>query len=233
MRQLLDAIARLRQEVPLTLETPHILLTKFDARTTLSAHVRALLRERCDAAALHTVIRVNVALARAQMARQSIFCVRSHLHRGPGLSARGGGVTREQESRGVQRPRDPVPAPEEGTRWPQRAKERASGSRRLPVAGGVSPRFRGSASLPLIHWRFRPPCFSQTSLLKPPLSCSRRAVSSERPSSHRRGASRRRHVGGSRSEGAHHVLQIRAMMASNEWESKCHHVILLALGATA
>jgi chromosome partitioning protein len=73
MRQLLDAIARLRQEVPLTLATPHILLTKFDARTTLSAHVRAHLRERGDAEALHTVIRVNVALARDQMAHQSIF----------------------------------------------------------------------------------------------------------------------------------------------------------------
>jgi len=73
MRQLLDAIARLRQEVPLTLETPHILLTKFDARTTLSAHVRALLRESGGAEALHTVIRVNVDLVRAQMARQSIF----------------------------------------------------------------------------------------------------------------------------------------------------------------
>src|SRR5499425_1466877 len=73
MRQLLDAVARLRQEVPLTLTTPHILLTKCDARTTLSAHVRAHLRERDDAAALHTVIRVNVALARALMARQSIF----------------------------------------------------------------------------------------------------------------------------------------------------------------
>src|SRR5262245_41370342 len=73
MRQLLDAIARLRQEVPLTLATPHILLTKVDARTTLSAHVRAHLPKRRDAAALHTVIRVNVALARAQMACQSIF----------------------------------------------------------------------------------------------------------------------------------------------------------------
>src|SRR5215831_5012994 len=73
MRQLLDAVARLRQEVPLTLTTPHILLTKCDARTTLAAHVRAHLRERDDAVALHTVIRVNVALARAQMARQSIF----------------------------------------------------------------------------------------------------------------------------------------------------------------
>jgi len=73
MRQLLDAIARLRQEVPLTLATPHILLTKVDARTTLAAHVRAHLQERGDAAALHTVIRGNVALARAQMARQSIF----------------------------------------------------------------------------------------------------------------------------------------------------------------
>src|SRR5712692_9112236 len=73
MRQLLDAIARLRQEVPLTLATPHILLTKFDARTTLSAHVRAILRERCGAAVLHTVIRVNVDLVRAQMARQSDF----------------------------------------------------------------------------------------------------------------------------------------------------------------
>src|SRR6266849_131114 len=73
LRQLLDAIARLRQEVPLTLATPHILLTKFDARTTLSAHVSALLRERCGTEALHTVIRVNVALARAQMASKSIF----------------------------------------------------------------------------------------------------------------------------------------------------------------
>src|SRR5215831_19374003 len=73
MRQLLDALARLRQEVPLTLATPHILLTKVDARTTLSAHVKALLRERGDAAALHSVIRVNVALTRAEMARQSIF----------------------------------------------------------------------------------------------------------------------------------------------------------------
>jgi chromosome partitioning protein len=73
MRQLLDAIARLRQEVPLTLATPHLLLTKYDARTTLSAHVSALLRACCGAEALHTVIRVNSALARAQMARQSIF----------------------------------------------------------------------------------------------------------------------------------------------------------------
>src|SRR5262249_56528095 len=73
MRQLLDAIARLRQEVPLTLATPHILLTKYDARTTLSAHVRAMLRESGGAEVLHTVIRVNVDLARAQLARQRIF----------------------------------------------------------------------------------------------------------------------------------------------------------------
>jgi chromosome partitioning protein len=73
MRQLLDAIARVRQEVPLTLETPHILLTKFDARTTLSAHVRALLRESCGAEVLHTVIHVDVDLVRAQMERKSIF----------------------------------------------------------------------------------------------------------------------------------------------------------------
>src|SRR4029453_18316479 len=73
MRQLLDALARLRQEVPLTLAPPHILLTKWDARTTLAAHVRAMLRESGGAEVLHTVIRVNVALARAQMARQSIF----------------------------------------------------------------------------------------------------------------------------------------------------------------
>jgi chromosome partitioning protein len=73
MRQLVDAIARLRQEVPLTLATPHILLTKFDARTTLSAYVRDLLGECCGAEALQTVIRVNVDLVRAQMARQSIF----------------------------------------------------------------------------------------------------------------------------------------------------------------
>ena len=73
MCQLLDALARLRQDVPLTLATPHILLTKYDARTRLAAHIRALLRERGDAAALQTVIRVNVALTRAEMAHQSIF----------------------------------------------------------------------------------------------------------------------------------------------------------------
>src|SRR5215813_6576577 len=73
MRQLVDALARLRQEVPLMLAPPHILLTKVDARTTLATHVRALLRERGGAEVLHSVIRVNVALARAQMARQSIF----------------------------------------------------------------------------------------------------------------------------------------------------------------
>src|SRR5215813_9763527 len=34
-------------------------------------------------------------------------------------------------------------------------------------------------------------------------------------------------------EGAHHVLQIRAMMASEEWESKCQGAVLSALGAVA
>jgi hypothetical protein len=34
-------------------------------------------------------------------------------------------------------------------------------------------------------------------------------------------------------EGAHHVLQIRAMMASDEWESNHHDAVLLALGAAA
>jgi hypothetical protein len=34
-------------------------------------------------------------------------------------------------------------------------------------------------------------------------------------------------------EGAHHVLQIRAMMASDEWDGTCQDVILLALGAAA
>jgi hypothetical protein len=34
-------------------------------------------------------------------------------------------------------------------------------------------------------------------------------------------------------EGAHHVLQIRAMMASEEWETKCQDAVLSALGAVA
>ena len=34
-------------------------------------------------------------------------------------------------------------------------------------------------------------------------------------------------------EGAHHVLQIRAMMASNEWKSKGQDAVLLALWAAA
>src|SRR5499433_1383328 len=67
LRQLVDAVARQRQEVPLTLETTHILLTKFDARTTLSAHVRDILRASFGAETLHTVIHGNVDLVRAQM----------------------------------------------------------------------------------------------------------------------------------------------------------------------
>src|SRR5712691_9939631 len=73
MRQVVKGIARLHDEAPLRRETRHIRLTKFDARTTLSAHVRAILRESCGAEVLQTVIRVNVDLVRAQMARQSIF----------------------------------------------------------------------------------------------------------------------------------------------------------------
>ena len=34
-------------------------------------------------------------------------------------------------------------------------------------------------------------------------------------------------------EGAHHVLQIRAMMASNDWERNCQATVLSALGAIA
>ena len=34
-------------------------------------------------------------------------------------------------------------------------------------------------------------------------------------------------------EGAHHVLQIRAMMASDAWESQCQGAVLSALGAVA
>src|SRR5262249_49961538 len=34
-------------------------------------------------------------------------------------------------------------------------------------------------------------------------------------------------------EGAHHILQIRAMMASEEWESKRQGAVLSALGAVA
>lgn len=34
-------------------------------------------------------------------------------------------------------------------------------------------------------------------------------------------------------EGAHHVLQIRAMMASDEWDSKSQGAVLSALGAVA
>ena len=34
-------------------------------------------------------------------------------------------------------------------------------------------------------------------------------------------------------EGAHHVLQIRAMMASEEWESQGQGAVLSALGAVA
>ncbi len=34
-------------------------------------------------------------------------------------------------------------------------------------------------------------------------------------------------------EGAHHVLQIRAMMASDDWERNCQDTVLSALGAVA
>src|SRR6266478_318541 len=128
MRQLLDAIARLRQEVPLTLATPHILLTKFDARTTLSAHVRSLLRESGGADVLHTVIHGNVDLVRAQMARQSIFAydrtsrgAQDYQHVVQELL----GTSRTVESR--------------GTVLPFRHPRRGPGSRKAPKSGRAAP----------------------------------------------------------------------------------------------
>src|SRR5919198_1786278 len=128
MRQLLDALARLRQEVPLTLATPHILLTKVDARTTLAAHVSALLRERGDAEVLHTVIRVYVALARAQMARQSIFAY-------------------DRTSRGAQDYQHVVEellgthraVASSGTVLPFRPQRRGPGGRKAPKSGRAAP----------------------------------------------------------------------------------------------
>jgi len=128
MRQLLDAIARLRQEVPLTLATTHILLTKFDARTTLSAHVRSLLRESGGADVLHTVIHGNVDLVRAQMARQSIFAydrtsrgAQDYQHVVQELL----GTRRTVESR--------------GTVLPFRHPRRGPGSRKAPKSGRAAP----------------------------------------------------------------------------------------------
>jgi chromosome partitioning protein len=128
MRQLLDALARLRQEVPLTLTTPHILLTKCDARTTLAAHVRAHLRERGDAEALHTVIRVNVALARAQMARQSIF---AYDRTSPGAQDYQHVV---EELLGTRRA-----VASSGTVVPFRHPRRGPGSRTAPKSGRAAP----------------------------------------------------------------------------------------------
>ena len=124
MRQLLDAIARLRQEVPLTLATPHILLTKCDARTTLSAHVSAHLRESCGADVLHTVIRVNVALARAQMARQSIF---TYARTSPGAQDYQHVV---EELLGIHRA-----VASSGTMLPLQHQRRGPGSRTAPKSG--------------------------------------------------------------------------------------------------
>jgi len=128
IRQLLGAIARLRQEVPLTLATPHILLTKVDARTTLSAHVSALLPERGDAQALHTVIHGNVDLVRAQMARQSIFAydrtstgAQDYQHVVQELL----GTSRTVES--------------SGTVLPFRHQRRGPGSRKAPKSGRAAP----------------------------------------------------------------------------------------------
>jgi chromosome partitioning protein len=128
MRQLLDALARLRQEVPLTLATPHILLTKVDARTTLTAHVRAHLRERGDAEALHTVIRVNVALARALMARQSIF---AYDRTSPGAQDYQHVV---EELLGTHRA-----VASSGTVLPFRHRRRGPGSRTAPKSGRAAP----------------------------------------------------------------------------------------------
>ena len=128
MRQLLDAIARLRQEVPLTLATPHILLTKVDARTTLAAHVRAHLRARGDAAALHSVIRVNVALTRAEMARQSIF---AYDRTAPGAQDYQHVV---EELLGTSRT-----VASRGTVVPCRHPRRGPGSRTAPKSGRAAP----------------------------------------------------------------------------------------------
>ena len=146
MRHWWMPLARLRQEVPLTLATPHILLTKCDAWTTLSAHVRAMLRESGGVEVLpHRDSRECRAGPRPD-GTPEYFCVRSDLTGGSGLSARGGGVTRVPPRWGGQRHRAPGSAPEAGPRGPHSAQERARGSRRRTVAGGVSPRLLSPAN---------------------------------------------------------------------------------------
>ena len=110
--------------MPLTLTTTHILLTKCDARTTLSAHVSALLRERCGAAVLHTVIHVNVDLVRAQMARQSIFAY--------DRTSRGAQDYQHvvEELLGIHRA-----VASSGTMLPFRHQRRGPGSRKAPKSG--------------------------------------------------------------------------------------------------
>jgi len=114
--------------VPLTLATPHILLTKCDARTTLAAHVRAHLRARGDAAALHSVIRVNVALTRAEMARQSIF---AYDRTSPGAQDYQHVV---EELLGTRRA-----VASSGTVVPCRHPRRGPGSRTAPKSGRAAP----------------------------------------------------------------------------------------------
>jgi chromosome partitioning protein len=73
IRQLPEEIEKIRVHYNKHLQIAGILLTKFDSRTILSRQVEGTLRKSFKEKAFQTVIRVNVDLIRAQIARQSIF----------------------------------------------------------------------------------------------------------------------------------------------------------------
>jgi chromosome partitioning protein len=73
IRQLLEEIEEIRQHYNSELSVTGIILTKYDARTSLSQQVQELLRKRFPQKTFQTVIRISIDLVRAQINRKSIF----------------------------------------------------------------------------------------------------------------------------------------------------------------
>ena len=73
MSQLFEIIDKVKTRLNDRLTSYNILLTKYDGRKTIQKEIAALIRKQCNSKVFRSVIRTNVALKEATMARKCVY----------------------------------------------------------------------------------------------------------------------------------------------------------------
>ena len=91
LKQLLEEVERLKNDLNPGLRLTGVLASKFDKRTSLSKQVLDTLKKGFPDAFFNTAIRANIDLVKAQIANQSIFAISPYCAGRQGLSRIGKG----------------------------------------------------------------------------------------------------------------------------------------------